>query len=123
MPGWVPDDLNRCVFNARQGEDLLLGVAGDGGSHTTPRSCEGHLHEDLFGAAGEKLDPHVIDQSQIDDVDRDFGIITAAEGFPDRFLVRVPVTGAVDTSAEGVIPKASASLGPMRNRPPMAWTV
>ena len=87
MPGRIPNDLDAGVLDVGEHEDLLLGIARDGGAHAAAGGGEGHLDEDLSLAAGEKINAHVVDQAEVDDIDGDFRVVTGAEGFPDHFLI------------------------------------
>lgn len=87
VPGRVPDDLDDSFFHAGKVKKFLLGVAGDGCTHAAAGRGQGHLDGDEAVAAGQRLDVKIIDETEVDDVDGNLGVVTGFESFPDEFFV------------------------------------
>src|SRR3989304_1110601 len=80
-PRGVPDDLDGRLLDAREALDLALHVRRDVGAGGAPGGREGHPHEALL-----LLDVHVGHEPQVDDVNRDLGVIALLEDADDLVL-------------------------------------
>ena len=84
VPGWVPDDVDFGFAHAGDAFELAFGVFGDGGTHATAGSGHGHVHVELVAALKALFGVERVNQSQIDNVDGNFGVEDLFEGFPER---------------------------------------
>src|SRR5947207_1637254 len=81
---WGPDrfvdDVDAGVGDSRQGQQVVADVRHHVGGHRAAERGQRHLHVDACG-----LDRDVVDQPDIDDVDRDLGVQALPENF-DQLL-------------------------------------
>src|SRR5262249_1152463 len=91
-PGRIPHHPHIRFCHPRQGFNLVLRIPSNGWSHTTPLSGKGHLHQNLITATGKRFDPHVVNQSKIDHINGNLGVIDLPELVPDHFLAYSPVS-------------------------------
>src|SRR5207249_5929839 len=75
---WGPhrliDDVHAGVGDARQGQQVVADVGHHISRHRAAERGQGHLDVDPLG-----LDRHVVDQAQVDDVDRDLRVEALAQ--------------------------------------------
>src|SRR4051812_28544981 len=87
MPGRVPNDFDIGFFHTGQTHKALLGIASDHTTHAAAGGGESHFHRDRASAGGKWDDFHVIDETEIDDVDGDLGVVTGFERFPNGLFI------------------------------------
>ena len=88
VPGRVPDDFDAGCFDAGEVEELLLRIARDGRTHTATGGGEGHFDKDLIATGGQGLDAEVVNETEVHNVDGDFGVVTGAEDVPEMFFLQ-----------------------------------
>src|SRR2546426_3286253 len=75
---WGPDrlvhDVHACVGDARQREQMVADVRHHVGCHRATERRQRHLQVDPFG-----LDRDVVDEAEVDDVDRDLRVVALAQ--------------------------------------------
>jgi hypothetical protein len=99
LRGGSVDDVDGGVVDVFDGEDAALGVGGDGGAHAAAGGGEGHF-DFGFAAAGFCIDDAaIVNEAEVDDVDRDFGVVDVAELGPDGLFDVVGVFGDVGGAA------------------------
>src|SRR5580698_5375981 len=96
-PRRVPDDVDLRVGHARHTQYFALRVGGDRRTHAATGRGKGHLHFDEIAAAFLRLDFEAVNEAEVDDVDRNFGIVAGFELRPNVVLVEraVRLAGAV----------------------------
>lgn len=87
VPCGIPDELDICFVDFVDGEDLCLGICGDDRAHAAARGGESHFHLHDFLVI-DLFDGAVVNEAEVDDVDRDFRIINAFELCPDLLFER-----------------------------------
>jgi hypothetical protein len=111
VPGRIPDDLDVGFCHTGQPQDLLLGIAGNDAPHTAAGGGEGHLDRDAMIAVLGRFQGEVIDEAEVDDVDRDFGIEAGPQCVPNLLLQIIARSGrcllcrglcVLDGEAEGI---------------------
>src|SRR5687767_6288480 len=81
IPGRIPNQIHGSIADAIERHDLFLGVRRDHRSHTTARRCKSHFDGNFI-----IVDFDVVDQTEIDDIDRDLWIVTLVQRFIDLFF-------------------------------------
>jgi hypothetical protein len=87
VPWRVPDQLHVGFVDAVDAQDLALGVVRDGRSHAAARRGQGHFHFDLLAAFGFIHQPAIVNQTEVDNIHRNFGVEALLELLPDRFFI------------------------------------
>src|SRR5436309_449640 len=75
-PHRLVHDVDAGVGDSGQREQVVADVSHHVGGHRTPERGQRHLHVDAL-----RLDRDVVDEAQVDDVDRDLGVEALAEHF------------------------------------------
>src|SRR4029077_9952049 len=75
-PGGAPDDIHMSRSYARElfqpGTDLIA----DLNVGRAALGCEGHFYSDILLFVGDRLEAYFVNQTQIDDIHWDFGVVT-----------------------------------------------
>ena len=85
VPRWIPDEIDLRFVNTIDAEDFTLRIMRDGGSHSAARRRQRHFHFDLRAAFRLLHQLAIVNQTEIHDVDRNFGVETLPQLVPDRF--------------------------------------
>ncbi len=72
--------------NARQRLDLRLRVGGEHAAHAATGSRQRELHLCSMTSAFERSDGALVDETEVDDVDRDLGVVAGAKLVPNELL-------------------------------------
>lgn len=83
VPDGVPDDGDLGGVDGREGFNFFFGIGGYGGSHTAALGCEGHFDGDVEFIRRRLGNGEVVNEAEVDDIDRNFGIVAVFECFPD----------------------------------------
>src|SRR6267143_3353 len=84
-PWRIPHNLDVGFDDARQVENFISRIGGNGGPHTAPLGSERHLHVNAR-AIRKCVNMHIVDKAKVDNVDRNFGIVASLERLPDSLL-------------------------------------
>ena len=86
IPGRIPDQLDIGFIHAVDGQNLALGIVRDCWPHAAAGRSERHFHFHARAAIILFDQTAIVNQTKINNVDRDFRIITLAKLVPDIFL-------------------------------------
>jgi hypothetical protein len=83
IPRWIPDQLDVGFIYAIDRQNLALGIVGDGRSHSATRRGQCHLHIHARAAVLFLCQLAIVNQSEVDNVHRNFRVITLAQLIPN----------------------------------------
>jgi hypothetical protein len=110
--------------HGRHDLDLVAHVLHQHFAHAAARRGQRHLDVHGAGRILVLADVALVDQPQIDDVDRDLGVEASLQLLPDDGLMSSSeAPGGTSGATAAVLPMASASWPAMRNRLPSMYTV
>ena len=81
IPGRLPDDVNGDVADFGDLANAGFHLVGDGLRGGAALRGEGHFNGNVAGV----VVLHIVDEAEIHDVDRDFGIVALPQGIHDLF--------------------------------------
>ena len=87
IPGRIPDKFDLRIIDSLDRHDACLGIRRDHRAHATPGSRQSHF-DHRHGLASLILDEAVVNQTEIDDIHRDFRIVDRLQLRPDLFFER-----------------------------------
>ena len=90
-PGRIPDDLDVGVANSGNPKETALGILGNGRPHATTWRSESHVDMNEVAVLTNLVDVHTVNEAEIHDIDRDFGVENVSELLPEGVLVRWPI--------------------------------
>ena len=93
MPGGIPNDFNFGEGDSRDTFEVGLGVVCNDGTHAATGGSERHFHAYFLSALGMRFQFKGIDEPEVDNVDRNFGIEDFFEGFPELFFFNRGIGG------------------------------
>ncbi len=120
VPRRVEDELDVGIADRRDQLELVADVGDEHLAHAAAGRGERHLHGDVARAVRIGRDLALVDEPEVDDVDRDLGVEAGAQLVPDDpvdVLVRSRPPAAAG-GRSGSLPIASPSTPAMRNRLP-----
>ena len=82
IPGRLPDQINSGIADTFQSKNPLPGIRSNHRSHATSRCSQRHFH----GYVITLVDLHIINQTQVDNVNWDFRIVAFVE-MPRRLVL------------------------------------
>ena len=90
MPGRVKYELYIDVCHGGDNADFVFGIANQEFAHAASGCCQGHVDLDGALAVAECFDFAAVNEPELDDVDRDFGVVAGFQLLPDdRFDVLI----------------------------------
>src|SRR6266571_6888333 len=87
VPRWIPNEIDLSFVNTIDAEDFTLRIMRDRGSHSTARRRQRHFYFDLRAAFRLLHQLTIVNQTEIDDVDWNFGIETLPQLIPDSLFI------------------------------------
>src|SRR5206468_12985860 len=86
IPRRLPHQFYVSFANPGNCEQLVLNIFLEKLSHAAALRRESETNRGLISSCGKRRDNTMIDQAQIDDIDRDFGIETRSQLMPNLLL-------------------------------------
>src|SRR6266542_2361003 len=94
IPGRIPDELDIGFIHAVNRQNFALGVVGYCGPHAAARRSERHFHFHAHPAVILFSQTTIVNQTKVNNVDRDFGIVALPKLVPDVFVRNLAVCSA-----------------------------
>ena len=122
IPRRIPDQLDICFIYAVDRQNLALSVVRDRWSHPAARRSERHFHFHARAAIILFDQTAIVNQTKINNIDRDFRIVALPKLIPDVFIRDFAVCCAYRllsllAPAGFSRPRASRSFSAIRARP------
>src|SRR5262249_49121760 len=86
IPRRVPNQLHISFIHAVDAENFALCIMGDSRSHSTTRRGQSHFYFDARSSVVLLSQTAIVNQTEINDVDRDLRIVALAQLIPDVFF-------------------------------------
>lgn len=93
MPGRIENDLGVDFSDLGQLRQLAFDISPEDVSHAAAGGGHRHFDFDFLTAALDRRDPARVDQPEIYDIDRDFGIVDGLQPVPNELFAELDRRG------------------------------